>query len=74
MKKPSPDNLSRRTVLAGSLGLGLTAILGGPALAASVKGKRPKILIVGGGIGGLVAAIGLARKASASRCTSRPGC
>ncbi len=31
-----------------------------------------KVLIIGGGIGGLAAALALARKASASNCWSRP--
>jgi salicylate hydroxylase len=62
MKRPSPDNLSRRSVLAGSLGLGVTALLGAPSRAAPGKGKRQKILVIGGGIGGLVAAIGLVKK------------
>ena len=50
--------LSRRTALAGALCLG--AALGSGA--ARARARKPKILVIGGGIGGLVAAIGLVRQ------------
>ena len=34
--------------------------------------KRPTVIVAGGGIGGLSAALGLAKRAATSRCWSRP--
>ena len=62
MKKPVARHLDRRGVIAGSLALGMAAAFGAPALAASGRGRKHKVLVIGGGIGGMVVAIGLVKK------------
>lgn len=62
MKRTPTRGVNRRNVLAGSFALGVTATLGTPGFAATRAGKKPKILVIGGGIGGMVTAIGLVKK------------
>ena len=62
MRQAFTSGLDRRRVLTGSLGLGMAAILGASAFAATARGKKQKVLVIGGGIGGLVVAIGLVKK------------
>ena len=51
--------LGRSGVHVGALALGVAA---SPFSVARARATKPKILVIGGGIGGMVAAIGLVRK------------